>query len=120
MGALGVCVSFCAEAELLKDSTVTLMSRNFYLDRDYKGATPYAEAREWAQGFILKAHSGFTEGPIGLGLDLTGMLGLKLDSSPDRTATQLLAFNPQTRQARDEYSELGRHSKPGFPRPNSR
>lgn len=107
MGALGVCVSFCAEAELLKDSTVTLMSRNFYLDRDYKGATPYAEAREWAQGFILKAHSGFTEGPIGLGLDLTGMLGLKLDSSPDRTATQLLAFNPQTRQARDEYSELG-------------
>ncbi|OLS63595.1 Porin-like protein NicP precursor [Pseudomonas putida] len=96
-----------AAAGLIEDSSATLTARNFYLDRDYKGDTPYPAAREWAQGFILKANSGFTEGTVGFGLDLTGLLGLKLDSSPERTATQLLAYNSRTREARDEYSELG-------------
>jgi hypothetical protein len=86
-------LSGVSQAALVSDSTVTLTSRNFYLDRDYKGETPYAAAREWAQGFILRAHSGYTDGVVGFGLDLTGMVGLKLDSSPDRTG--------------DEYSELG-------------
>ena len=107
LGTAGLLLSGFAQAGLVSDSTVTLTSRNFYLDRDYKGETPYAAAREWAQGFILRANSGYTDGVAGFGLDLTGMLGLKLDSSPDRTGTQLLAYNPTTRQARDEYSELG-------------
>jgi hypothetical protein len=107
LGALGLMLSGFGQAALVSDSTVTLTSRNFYLDRDYKGETPYAAAREWAQGFILRAYSGYTEGTLGFGLDLTGMVGLKLDSSPDRTGTQLLAFNPTTREARNEYSELG-------------
>ncbi|MDC9031027.1 OprD family porin [Pseudomonas aeruginosa] len=84
-----------------------MTARNFYLDRDYKGESPQSAAREWAQGFILRANSGFTEGPVGFGLDLTGMIGVKLDSSPDRTGTQLLAYDPQDREARDEYSEMG-------------
>jgi hypothetical protein len=107
LGTAGLLLSGFAQAALVSDSTVTLTTRNFYLDRDYKGETPYAAAREWAQGFILRANSGYTDGAVGFGLDLTGMLGLKLDSSPDRTGTQLLAYNPTTRQARDEYSELG-------------
>lgn len=96
-----------ASAGFIDNSSATLTARNFYLDRDYKGESPYPAAREWAQGFILKASSGFTEGTVGFGLDATGLLGLKLDSSPDRTATQLLSYNPVTREARDEYSELG-------------
>lgn len=107
LGTVGMLLSGVSQAALVSDSTVTLTSRNFYLDRDYKGETPYAAAREWAQGFILRAHSGYTDGVVGFGLDLTGMVGLKLDSSPDRTGTQLLQFNPVTREARDEYSELG-------------
>lgn len=107
LSTAGMLLSGFGQAALVSDSTVTLTSRNFYLDRDYKGETPYAAAREWAQGFILRAHSGYTEGTLGFGLDVTGMVGLKLDSSPDRTGTQLLAFNPITREARNEYSELG-------------
>ncbi|RWU17132.1 outer membrane porin, OprD family [Pseudomonas alkylphenolica] len=107
LGILAALLSQSAFADFIKDSSVTLTARNFYLDRDYKGETPYAAAREWAQGFIVKANSGFTDGPVGFGLDMTGLLGLKLDSSPDRTGTQLLAYNPVTREARDEYSELG-------------
>ena len=91
----------------IDDSSVTLTARNYYLDRDYKGDSRYSAAREWAQGFIFKANSGFTQGTVGLGLDVTGLVGIKLDSSPDRGATQLLAYNPQTRRARDEYGELG-------------
>jgi hypothetical protein len=107
LASMGMLLSGISQAALVSDSTVTLTSRNFYLDRDYKGETPYAAAREWAQGFILRAQSGYTEGVVGFGLDLTGMVGLKLDSSPDRTGTQLLEFNPVTRKTRSEYSELG-------------
>jgi len=107
LGVLSVLLSQSATADFIDDSSVTLTARNFYLDRDYKGETPYSAAREWAQGFIVRANSGFTEGTVGLGLDATGMLGLKLDSSPDRTGTQLLSYDPVTREAKDEYSELG-------------
>ncbi|MBH3430319.1 OprD family porin [Pseudomonas alkylphenolica] len=107
LAILAALLSQSAAADFIKDSSVTLTARNFYLDRDYKGQTPYAAAREWAQGFIVRANSGFTDGPVGFGLDVTGLLGLKLDSSPDRTGTQLLAYNPVSREARDEYSELG-------------
>ncbi|AWY39014.1 outer membrane porin, OprD family [Pseudomonas putida] len=107
LGMLVALLSQSALADFVKDSSATLTTRNFYLDRDYKGDSPYSAAREWAQGFILKANSGFTEGTVGFGLDVTGLLGIKLDSSPDRTGTQLLSFNPITREARDDYSELG-------------
>lgn len=107
LGIIALAFAQNACAAFLDDSNVSLTARNFYLDRDYKGDTPYSAAREWAQGFILRANSGFTDGKVGLGIDATAMLGLKLDSSPDRTATQLLAYNPVTREAKDEYSELG-------------
>lgn len=45
-----------------------------------------------AQGFILKADSGYTEGPVQFGLSFIGMTGFQLDSSPDRTGTGLLSF----------------------------
>ena len=107
LGMAIACASSTACAGFVDDSSATLTTRNYYLDRDYKGDSPYSAAREWAQGFILKANSGFSGGTVGFGVDLTGMLGLKLDSSPNRTGTQLLPFDPTTRKAEDEYSELG-------------
>ncbi|EJM34153.1 outer membrane porin, OprD family [Pseudomonas sp. GM33] len=101
------CAYSTVYAGFVDDSSVTLTARNYYLDRDYKNDTSYSAAREWAQGFILRANSGFTDGTVGFGLDITGMLGFKLDSAPDRTGTQLLPFNPQTRETDDDYSELG-------------
>ena len=107
LGLLAAVLAPSALADFVNDSSATLTTRNFYLDRDYKGQSPYSAAREWAQGFIFKANSGFTEGTLGFGVDVTGLAGFKLDSSPDRTGTQLLAYDPVTREARDEYSELG-------------
>ncbi len=107
MSLLAALLASDAMAGFIEDSSATVTMRNYYLDRDYKHETPYSAAREWAQGFILKGNSGFTDGAVGFGLDVTGMLGIKFDSSPDRTGTQLLAYNPVTRKARDDYSELG-------------
>ncbi|NQD59078.1 OprD family porin [Pseudomonas sp. CM25] len=107
LGVPCVCLSTFASAGFLEDSTLALTTRNYYLDRDYKGESTVSAVREWAQGFIFKANSGYTDGPVGFGLDLTGMLGIKLDSSPERSGTQLLPVDPQTRRAKDEYSELG-------------
>ena len=91
----------------IEDSKATLTSRNYYFDRDYKGDSAQSATREWAQGFILRFTSGYTPGTVGFGLDAQGLLGLKLDSSPDRTGTGLLSYNPVTRQPNDSYSELG-------------
>ena len=87
--AIALCslgISCAAQAQgFIDDSHASLTLRNYYLDRDFQDDGAKSEAREWAQGFILKFQSGFTEGPVGFGLDATGLLGLKLDSSPSRS-----------------------------------
>ncbi|MBK5001518.1 OprD family porin [Pseudomonas sp. S31] len=106
--AIGLlCANPSHAAGFVDDSHAELVLRNYYFDRNYVGQTPQAAAREWAQGFILNVSSGFTEGPVGFGLDAKGMLGVKLDSSPDRVGTGLLPYDPVTREPADDYSELG-------------
>ncbi|WP_082377769.1 OprD family porin [Pseudomonas sp. RIT-PI-q] len=108
------CVLFFGQAcagGFVDDSHADLTMRNFYFDRNYVNATPQAAAREWAQGFILNVRSGYTEGPVGFGLDAQGLLGVRLDSSRARTGTGLLPYNATTREPADEYSELGLTAK---------
>jgi hypothetical protein len=68
---------------------------------------------EWAQGFILNLESGYTQGTLGFGVDALGMLGVKLDSSPDRSGTDLLPRDSRNR-AEDDYSKLGVTGKARF------
>lgn len=105
----------CAQADLVQDSKATLTLRNFYYNHDLRDSTAPAQSKieEWAQGFIFKAQSGYTDTPIGLGVDMYAGLGLKLDSSPDRSGSALLpgAYNraggPRNADPRSvgEYSE---------------
>lgn len=95
----------------IEDSTAKLTTRSYYMDRDYKDDGAKSAAREWAQGFILRMESGYTPGDIGFGLDLTGLLGVKLDSSPDRSGTELLPVSASTGRAADEYSRLAPTAK---------
>ncbi len=107
-----VCQSVAAQG-FLEDASATLQARNYYFSRDYSdivGANQQSKAEEWAQGFILNAKSGYTEGTIGFGLDAIGLLGIKLDSSPDRVNTGLLPVT-DSGQAADEYSRLGLTAK---------
>jgi len=97
-----------AEAGFFEDSKATLSARNYYFSRDFSdivGANQQSKAEEWAQGFILDFKSGYTPGTVGFSVDALGLLGIKLDSSPDRANTGLLPVQGDGRAA-DEYSRL--------------
>ncbi|MBK4999682.1 OprD family porin [Pseudomonas sp. S31] len=98
-----------AQSAFFTESSASVLLHNYYMDRDYKDPANPAlkrELREWAQGVTLDFKSGYTEGPIGFGLDLHSMTGIKLDSSPDRAGTQLLPLDSKGR-AEDDYSNFG-------------
>ncbi|CDF84292.1 hypothetical protein PKB_2945 [Pseudomonas knackmussii B13] len=115
LAALGASlgVPLQAHAEFIADSKASLELRNFYFNRDFRQeAAPQSKQEEWAQGFLLRYESGYTDGPVGFGVDALGLLGVKLDSSPDRAGSGLL---PRDREkvngAADDYSELGLTAK---------
>lgn len=91
---------------LLEDSKATFSTRNFYMNRDFRDGDGQSKREEWAQGLMLDFKSGYTPGPVGVGFDTLGMLGVRLDSSPDRTGTGLLPVHDNGR-APSEYSKLG-------------
>ncbi|ROM82938.1 porin [Pseudomonas brassicacearum] len=101
-----------AQADFVKDSTATLTTRNFYLNRDFRqSGAPQAKAEEWTQGFFAEFQSGYTDGTLGFGLDALGELGIKLDSGPGRRGTGLLPYGPNSNQPANDYSELGLTAK---------
>ncbi|MCW8162409.1 OprD family porin [Stutzerimonas stutzeri] len=99
-----------AQAAFIEDTKAGLELRNFYFNRDFRqegGATGgQSKAEAWAQGFILRVESGYTEGTVGFGLDALGLLGVKLDSGAGRTGSGLLpgAYDNPTP---DDYSSVG-------------
>ncbi|AYC34266.1 OprD family porin [Pseudomonas cavernae] len=99
-----------SQAAFVDDASARLEARNIYFNRDFREGTGQSRREEWAQGLILDLQSGFTEGSVGVGLDALGQLGLKLDSSPDRTGSGLLPTHDDGRAA-DEYSKLGLTAK---------
>ncbi|NKQ11682.1 OprD family porin [Pseudomonas sp. SST3] len=99
-----------AQAAFIEDSKAGLELRNFYFNRDFRQENaPQSKAEEWAQGFILRAESGYTEGTVGFGVDAIGLLGVKLDSGPGRTGSSLLPKGASG--APDDYSSLGLAAK---------
>ncbi|PZP22826.1 OprD family porin [Pseudomonas kuykendallii] len=124
LAALGasIAVPSLAQAEFLKDSKATLGLRNFYYDNDNHEpfvpslTTPTRpggyDQREWAQAFRFDYISGFTEGTVGFGLDVTGTLGLKLDGGrghhPDNNS-----FMPSDSDGggKDDWSHAGANAK---------
>lgn len=78
------CISTLAStsswADFIEDSRATLSMRNFYINSDFRtGEGASSKSEEWAQGFMLRFESGFTEGPVGFGVDALGLQGIKLD-----------------------------------------
>lgn len=94
-----------AFADFIGDGKGSLSAQNFYFSRDFRDGAGQSKRDEWAQGFILRLNSGYTDGTVGFGIDAMGMLGVKLDSSPDRTGTGLLPRSSDGR-AEDDYSKL--------------
>lgn len=117
LAALGTSLTLpgLAQAAFLEDSKATLELRNFYFNRDLRqdsNPTPaQSKQEEWAQGFLLRYESGFTEGTVGFGLDAIATLGLKLDSGTDRSGSGLLQRDRETGRAQDSYGDFGATAK---------
>lgn len=108
-------LSSLVHASFIEEMSSSLEFKNYYIHRDYPQSSGQTERAEWAQGFLLRLDSGFTEGPIGFGVDTLGMYGLKLDSSPSRSNTGLLPREDEAapgapnyaRRAEDDYAKFG-------------
>ncbi|WP_409282265.1 OprD family porin [Pseudomonas putida] len=94
IGAAGI--SHEAHADFLGDSKAKVELRNYFFNRDYTGdqgpvinGRRQGEASHWSQNFILAAQSGYTEGVVGFGVDMLGMLSLKLDGDQWSRNTQM-------------------------------
>ncbi|WP_313025706.1 OprD family porin [Pseudomonas lopnurensis] len=102
-----------AQAAFIEDTKASLELRNFYFNRDYREDAGQNKQEEWAQGFLLRVESGYTEGTVGFGIDALGLLGVKLDSGGSgddrRTGTGLLPAGASG--APDDYSSLGLAAK---------
>ena len=99
-------LSQAAFADFIGDSKATLEARNFYFNRDFREGTGQSKSEEWAQGFILRAESGYTEGTVGFGLDAIGMLGFKLDSGDGTAGSGLLTPDRSSGGSQDYSSDL--------------
>ncbi|MDG9883698.1 OprD family porin [Pseudomonas sp. GD04058] len=97
-------------AGFIEDSKASLQTSNYYFNRDFRDGVGQSKREEWAQGFMLDLRSGYSQGTIGFGLDAMAMLGLKLDSSPDRTGTGLLPTHDDGHAA-DEFGRVALTAK---------
>jgi len=108
----------------IEDSSLGLLSRNFYMNRDFRnggsnsqgtnGAKPASQRNgyreEWAQGEMLNFASGFTQGTLGFGIDAFAYGGAKLDTGGGRLGNGLLPINQNgtaNANAPDSYGNIG-------------
>ncbi|MGC7837048.1 OprD family porin [Pseudomonas wayambapalatensis] len=104
--ALGALPDAALAAGFIEDSKATLNLRNFYINRNFVDpSNPQSKAEEWTQSFILDARSGFTEGPIGFGVDVLGLWSVKLDGGGGTYGTALLPRHDDGRPA-DDFGRL--------------
>ena len=66
-----------ASKGFVEDSSMNLLLRNAYINRDKKHGTN--DQIEWGQGFIGTFSSGFTQGTVGVGVDAFGLYAIRLD-----------------------------------------
>ncbi|WP_411741859.1 OprD family outer membrane porin, partial [Pseudomonas sp. GL-B-19] len=106
-GGLALALPMISHAEgFTDDAKATLNLRNFYINRNFTNpAYPQSKAEEWTQSFIFDAKSGFTQGPVGFGADMLGLLSVKLDGGKGTGGTQLLPIGSDGRPV-DDFGRL--------------
>ncbi|KAB0503323.1 OprD family porin [Pseudomonas lini] len=106
--SLALALPMTSQAEgFVDDAKATLNLRNAYINRNFTNPNnAQGKAEEWTQNFILDAKSGFTQGPVGFGVDVLGMYSQKLDGGKGTGGTQLLPIHDDGRPA-DNFGRLG-------------
>lgn len=130
--AVAFSIPMMAQAAFIEDSKASLELRNFYMNRDFRhddqkhksinnptnqagkyqvGQARQSKAEEWAQGFLLRYESGFTEGTVGVGVDAYGFTGFKLDSGGGTSNTGLLPRGKSDNKAPSSFGQIGAAAK---------
>jgi len=91
---MGIFTPLIAKADFIDDRQISLGLRNFYIDRDYHQTdAPKSRIGSWTQGFDFRAISGYTEGPIQFGLDVSGQYAYRLDGGGGRGPDSIIPYD---------------------------
>ena len=88
----------------IEDGHLTFLTRNMYWHHGGHGGG--ADKREWGQGFRLDYNSGYTQGLVGFGIDLSAYAAIKLDGGRGHSGTAGVLV-PEGDGTRDEASSAG-------------
>lgn len=104
VGLLGLLAPATVLADFVEDRQVTLGLRNFYIDRDYKQHNaPRSREGSWTQGFDFQAKSGYTEGALQFGLDLSAQYAFRLDGGGGRGPDTIIPYSESKQQQVRDY-----------------
>lgn len=105
---VGLLTPILAQADVVSDSRLTLGTRNFYIDRDFKQDNPpHSRVGSWTQGFDLRFASGYTEGPVQFGLDAEVQYAYRLDGGGGRGDDSIIPYSRSRQEQADEYGRGG-------------
>tara|TARA_Y100001951_G_scaffold101807_1_gene107334 strand:+ start:27051 stop:28328 length:1278 start_codon:yes stop_codon:yes gene_type:complete len=94
VGLMGMLASLSAQADFIDDRQVSLGLRNFYIDRDFKQHdAPKSRVGSWTQGFDFRAISGYTEGTVQFGLDVSAQYAYRLDGGGGRGPDTIIPYD---------------------------
>ncbi|MEO8491054.1 OprD family porin [Pseudomonas sp.] len=91
----------------VEDSTFSINTRLLNFGRDFRNNdSGKSRVNETGLGFNGLFQSGYTQGTIGVGVDVIGLLGVKLDSGKGRSGTGMFPTGSDGR-SEDEFSKGG-------------
>jgi imipenem/basic amino acid-specific outer membrane pore len=91
----------------VEGSSLTILNRNLYMNRDFRDDATQSYREEWGHGFIGTFESGFTQGTVGVGVDAIGLLGVKLDTGRGRQGNGIFPAVQGDEHVADDYSQAG-------------
>ncbi|MDE1188154.1 MAG: OprD family outer membrane porin [Pantoea sp.] len=99
----------------LDDSHLDVLLRNAYINRNYKD-DGIRTRREWGQGIIANFSSGFTQGPVGFGVDGLAQYAVRLDGGRGRSGAGGIDFFAQDNdgKAKSDLAKFGATAKMRF------
>ncbi|WP_339542288.1 OprD family porin [Pseudomonas sp. JAI120] len=91
----------------IEDSTASILARTLYFSRDFRNhGAPQSRREETGLGLHGLFSSGYTQGTVGVGVDVIGLMGVKLDSGKGRTGLSMFPEGSDGR-AQDDFSKAG-------------
>ena len=99
----------------IDDSHMDVLLRNAYIKRDYK-EPGVRDRAEWGQGIIANFESGYTQGPVGFGVDGIAQYAVRLDGGRGRSGAGGIDFFAQDNdgKARSQLAKFGARVKMRF------